>query len=112
MRGAERSARLIARLLEDERAALLGGRHARLADLAQRKAILVNELAASDTGRRILARLRPAFARNLALMGAVRAGLAGIRATSAGSTAALRTYDSDGRTGATGPAGPQLLRRI
>lgn len=103
---------MLARLLEDERAALFASRHARLADLAARKARLVGELFESEEGLTALVGMQGELRRNLALVGAVRAGLVDLRAGAARPAPALRTYGPDGQTGATVPPGAQILGRF
>jgi hypothetical protein len=112
MRRADRSAAQLLRLLEAERTALMESRHSRLADLAMRKAKLVGELGSTAEGIAALADLRPQLVHNLALVGAVRAGLADLQAVVTKPSPHLRTYGPDGQTGAPVPDRAQVMRRV
>lgn len=96
---AEPAATALARLLEEERSAILSGRFADLEPLGLRKRDLLSALADSDEPAPTLARLGARVAQNQRLLAAAIAGLRdGARRLSAirEAAAGFRSYDRDG----------------
>ncbi len=101
-------------LLEVERQALLGGDYAALADIADRKAPLMEAFAANGPSREALGRIARKVRRNQALL---EAAIDGLRAASDRIRAieevqgALSTYDREGqKADLAGPA-PVIERK-
>jgi len=106
----DRTALRIARLLEEERAAILSGDYDTLAPIAARKDTLFARLGPSDPA---LPELAAAVQRNQHLLEAAMRGLAAGREAIAArdGTVELTTYAADGRTSAASVPGTDTLDR-
>lgn len=107
-----RAAARLDRLLGAERQALREGRYDLLGDLAQRKARLVESLAATAEGAAVLAQARPRLERHQRLFAAALEGLRQARALITRPPPELRTYGPDGQTDPAGTAAERILRRL